>query len=481
MDTFDVVEINPSDAEKIKQHLEKIRESQSTNSSTSAVVHEAVSQFNKFFLNYGNPYFTAHNFKNPDTPRSELYNENLQTLDSDLKRAYATLDTAAKSTLSSFNYATIITKEVANSATAAASKVLDLNILNGFTKGSVIVAGDDFINSSKIDGSVGTSASGAEILEGANAVALKRVDAVPVTGPLTKVTVTPVKPAGADGKVNTQPTPENLERFYEGRYYANLGQQNPEGGSLEIKQLVDPADIPASVTATEGDAVIEETIKAAEKSGFFVVVPVSEEAKQAQRIKMFDGNPDTFWECEFVYTTEPLLDPYESIDKADTTNATITIDLKAAEDLAKKYDFQGRDLQINIDLDFGSVTPVNFVLINPVIAGTSAFIKVVDVATAEAEQEFITVDGFADQAFDKVLTPEANKVLPGDIQAKSLAPNAFAYGGLGVFTFPVRFAQKMRLTLLIEDPVPAPYERLHLLMQEVITVTSKTKKSKKGL
>lgn len=162
-------------------------------------------------------------------------------------------------------------------------------------------------------------------------------------------------------------------------------------------------------------------------------------------------------------------------------SSQITIDLKAAEDLAKKYDYQGRDLQVHIDLDFGVVTPLNYVLINPVVAGTSSFIKVIDVATADNSSEFKTVDGFSDQSFDKILTPEANKVLPTDVQAKSLAPSAFSYSGLGVFTFPVRFASKLRVTLLVEDPVPAVYERMHVLLQETVTSTTTTKTKKKGL
>jgi len=157
------------------------------------------------------------------------------------------------------------------------------------------------------------------------------------------------------------------------------------------------------------------------------------------------------------------------------------IDIKAAEDLAKKYDYQGRDLQIHIDLDFDTITPMNYVLINPVIAGSSSFIKVLDIATSEPGGEFKTVDGFSSQSFDKILTPEANKVLSQDVQSKSLAPSAYSYVGLGVFTFPVRLASKIRVTLLVEDPVPAIYERMHLLLQETVTTTTQTTTKKKGL
>jgi hypothetical protein len=161
--------------------------------------------------------------------------------------------------------------------------------------------------------------------------------------------------------------------------------------------------------------------------------------------------------------------------------AQVTIDIKAAEDAAKAYDFQGRDLMIHIDMDFGIPTPMNFVVLDPVLFGTSAFVEVLDVATAEEGQDFTTVDGFGEQTFDKVLTPEANKFIIDEVVKKTLAPSNFSYQGLGVFSFPVRIANKMRVTLLIRDPVPAFYERLHVLTQEILQTNITTKSSKKGL
>jgi len=159
----------------------------------------------------------------------------------------------------------------------------------------------------------------------------------------------------------------------------------------------------------------------------------------------------------------------------------ITIDFQAAEEMAKKFDFQGRDLQLHVDYEFPNAKPVNFVVIDPVLFGTSAFAEVVDVATLSEEGEFETVDGFENQAFDKVLTPEANKVIDDDVISKTLAPSQFAYEGLGVFAFPLRITTKLRVTLLMRDPVPNIYERLHVLTQEVITDTIVSKKKKKGL
>lgn len=170
-----------------------------------------------------------------------------------------------------------------------------------------------------------------------------------------------------------------------------------------------------------------------------------------------------------------------SAEGIDPSSSTYSISISAAENAAKLYDYIGRDLKVNIDYEFPSPTAMNFVIIDPVLYNTSAFVEVIDVATAGENEPFKTVDGFADQAFDKILTPEANKVVSDDTVAKTMAPSNYAYEGLGVFTFPVRIGNKIRVTLLMKEPTPAFYERMHVLLQENVQVTTVTKSKKKGL
>jgi len=172
----------------------------------------------------------------------------------------------------------------------------------------------------------------------------------------------------------------------------------------------------------------------------------------------------------------------ETIDGLQIDNfgqgATIEIDLATAEQIAQQYDTLGRDLMFHIDYDFGQETPVNLVTVDPVLFGTQAFTEILDVATVDENGEWETVDGFADQQFDKILTPEANKSINDNLVKKTLAPSQYAYGGVGIFQFPIRFTNKLRVTFLMRNPVPSIYERQYVLMQEVITgVTKTTKKS----
>lgn len=333
MDLFNAVEIDPSSAEKALKHLEKIKASQADTPELARNVQAALKEFNQFFLGYGMPYFTAHELQTNEAPESAIYNENVETLAEDIGRLYESVALGAQSALTSYNFAAMVSSEIKNAAELGASKVLDLNILNNFVKGTTIVAGDDFIDSEKVDSEYGVEGQRAEFVQGASAMGLYPVGVQQVSNLDTKISVTPVMPANAAGVVNVNPTPQNLERFYEGLYYAAIGDQRPEGGYLDLTYFADPSAIPASVDETvdsngnvlgstvdqDGDGVSEDTDPvspsdvqklAAGGVGFFAVLPASDANKEAKRKAMLDGNPDTFWECEFVYATEPLIDPF---------------------------------------------------------------------------------------------------------------------------------------------------------------------------
>ncbi len=247
-DLFSVVELSSADADKIQKHLNKIKEAQAISSDATESVNIAAVEFQKFFSEYGQPYFKNYKLKTNDTPRSEVYNENLSSLNEDINRAYIMMQTTSSTAVSAFNFATIVSDEVRNAADSAASKVLDLNILNGYTKGRVIVAGDDFSDNSKIDSGAIVGSSQAKQIVGAKSFGLSIVGSTIATNDNMKVTVTPTKPISANGTVNTGPTPYNLERFYEGKFYAFIGQQQPEGDTLNFKYFSDPSVIPATVS-----------------------------------------------------------------------------------------------------------------------------------------------------------------------------------------------------------------------------------------
>jgi hypothetical protein len=360
-DLYNSLQENNLDAEKVKEHLENIKAALGSNTELSSVIAAAAEEFNTFFKNYGKPYFVANKFHRHHTPVSTEYNETIRTADKDIGRLYSLVNSSMKLTTKAFNYSQVINKQLLNTATIAASKVVDLSIFAGFLKGKVIVAGDDFYNEELIDKDAPVSLEQAQSVLGANALGLARSDTVFITHPNMEIAVEPTKPKGAEGSslgnvvatslktkqakgtksVNDQPTPGNLERFYEGHFYTYIGELEAEGGNLDIQFIAAPDELP-SVAVTEtingvevdenGDPITdadgnnvspdaaEGAVQAAKGVGYYAVISASEEAKQAFRQKMVDGDPASYWQAEFVYAVPPLIDPYAQLGEDASDN-----------------------------------------------------------------------------------------------------------------------------------------------------------------
>lgn len=544
---------------KLKNSLDQLLDRNIDNNDASSLLADAMSVFKSFFDNIGNPEFTPIELKTGDTPRSADYNSNLKQIYNDISRFYKEIQNLNTANIKSFNYSQVVTNEIRKRAESIAGIVLDLNILNGFTRGDVIVAGDDFINFDKIDQSAGLSASKVELISNGSGVSLARSGSNNLTSdPRIKVQVIPLTPQGSAGQsaVNTAPTPGNFTRFYEGCYYALLGQARPEGGRFNIQNITVPARPPEpepedkpleEADKSKGSSIFNKKSKRkgpfgkkkgkkkkrgkfglagilnfirnrrrntakpeeepappppapSEPESYFLEYGASEEEKEITRRKMFDNNPDTFWECEYIVSVEnPLLpDITESLivtESPDSTNtnenstyadadsptaAAIQIDVNNLNLEAVERD--SLDFTIDIVVTLPQQQNVNFVSINPVLFSKNAFIDVVDISTTtEEEGVFVTVDGWESLRFAKTITPEANEYLTDSQVEASLAPSRFNYTGQGIYPFPTTIAKKIKVTLLMRNPTAQIYEKTYALLRNVLNVettvtTTKTKK-----
>jgi hypothetical protein len=216
---------------------------------------------------------------------------------------------------------------------------------------------------------------------------------------------------------------------------------------------------------------------------------------------MFDNNPDTFWECEYIVSLDNPLIPditeslvvtetpdssnsseNSSYENADSpTAAAIQIDVNNLNLEALERD--SLDFTIDIIVTLPQQQSINFVSINPVLFSKNAFVDVVDLATAnEAGGVFLTVDGWESLRFPKTITPEANEYLTDSQVAASLSPSRFNYTGQGIYPFPTTIAKKIKITLLMRSPAAQIYEKTYALLRNVVNVettvtTTTTKKS----
>ncbi|MHA2062781.1 MAG: hypothetical protein ACXABY_00130 [Candidatus Thorarchaeota archaeon] len=481
-------------AEKLRSSLEQLRHRSANRNALSEILGEALAVFKRFYQEMGDPEFTPHPLETGDTPRSETYNLNFSQISSDVSRFYSDVEALADAQLKSFNYAKIANEELVKRADALASMVLDLKILSDFTRGDVLIAGDDFRTLDSVDLNIATGSAKAEKMFGAGGMSLKRKDNRNLVDATTNVEVFPLAPTTSNdsSEVNRQPTPGNLKRFYEGNYYNFMGQARPEGGQFNIKFLLKPVEgtepvrtddtkVTGKRTTTTTTVIDDSSQYANENAGYFVELGASEEDRVIARTKMFDGDPSTFWEAEYVYhINSPLIDDIideTSVESDSNTDekghkdnlprtVSVVVDFKEAERVAKSYDFDGRDLIADMVITFNDQVPINYLIIDPILFGSNAFIEVLDVSTAsEEEGQFVSVDGWNNVRYAKTITPEANEFL-NDVQVgQLLSPSRFEYTGKGVFPFPTRIARRLKVRLKMDNPVPTPYERYYVLMR----------------
>ncbi|RMH13175.1 MAG: hypothetical protein D6698_14335 [Gammaproteobacteria bacterium] len=493
--------------EKLASTLDKLRLKLSGRTSLREVLSESVAAFHDFYGAMGDPVFVAPaKLQDGDSPRSEVYNTNMLAIHEDIARFFKEVDNLAASQTAYFNIAKMSNDALVGQADRLASTVLDLKILNDLTRGDVLVASDDFRNLDRVDTKASTGAPKAEKLPGSGGVTLKRRANRDLTTLDPEIEVFPLAPVDSPktkglGLVNTEPTPGNLRRFYEGNYYNFIGRARPEGGKFNIrfilrpdtskkKKVVNTKSGNTTNTVVDDSAQFENT-----NAGFFVEIGASEDEKKRARLKMLDQKPDTFWEAEYVYNVpKPLVSNIidEGSVAADNNKddehkdnlprtATLDIDLKEAERVAKSYDFEGRDLIVDLVITFRETITVNYVVIDPVIFGAESFPSVEGIWTStDDEGQFRLVKGWNSTRYAKTLTPEANKFLNVNQVNQLLAPSRYEYTGKGVFPFPATQAKRVKIRLKIDNPVPAVYERYYTLLrnqvevqQEVVTTTKR--------
>ena len=459
-------------------------------SAISAAVGQTLTTFSEFFTTLASAEFEPELFSTNDTPRSEIYNKNLLTVYNDLKRFYDDIRNLNEVQITSYNFAQVLTKELVTRADELASTVLDLSILNNFDRGDVIVAGDDFKNSDYIDFDIGTASVPVDFVFGSNGVTLGRVSTENVVDDRTQIDIIPLLPVSTSGQVNTTAKIKNIERFYEGNYYNYLGMARPEGGGqFNFQFFTSPsgASEPPQVFSDSNNFSID--VDLISSNGAYLEVGANRAAKGEVRRRMIDGNPSTFWECEYVYEApDPLLEvglptmpSVENPTPADSQ--VVTIDLEEAERIAKQYDEEGRDLVVDIILTFPEEKVLNIATLNPLIFGSNAFPEILDIATVtESDGVFRTVDGWSSLRFARSITPEANEYIPDSQLSSILAPSRGAYRGQGVYPFPPRLAKKIKFRLKMANPVPSAYERIYVLLKNDLEITTTTKTTvKKGL
>jgi hypothetical protein len=446
------------------------------------------------------------NLRKPMTKALELklagvrsYNDIIKFLDivaADLDVLSDGAHTLTDAAVESFNLAVVRNKILQDKINKAQSMSADLQLINDDMSNAVIVVGDDFCTPDRMDLAL-TSDIPCEVLPGGLGVSLAKAGVMNVVDAAkAKVTVTPSSDA------------------YEGRYYAPLGEAEPEGRSFrwtseKVKKSRGAGkgggsrrggkrfggggagNGKATHTYTAGSGTPQKGVTTREaepaspsiRDTKYSVEHAPEEELLEARLRILDGDVDTYWQIEVAQKSRAMLHwqkahERESADAEESGVEPPVVTMSDIEDAVTKLGSKGDPLDVTIVIDLGQESPSNWVALIPLNFHDGAWLEILTVETAGADGVFTALPDLGDMN-ETILTPEANEDLSPDEVAAVLS-NTKNFAGQGLWAFPIRMVQFVRFKLRQSAFTPCPYSVYHTVVEQDYVASTKTRVVKKS-
>ena len=354
-----------TNADRARSLLEAVRRrierGESSHPELKASVFRA---FERMFTELSEPNSKAEPLMAMGVRDPKQYNEMVDAFEADINAAAQDAKNLSDSIVSTFNFSSVLAKQLDTRVKKVTSKSQDLQLLSETFAEDTVVAGDDFADDSRIDKQAALDVQLAELPANDNTIVLKREQ-------------------GENVMTDQEVTIRILSTFriYEGLFYAPNGEARPEGGkfhftgsdnSLQSDTTAPgaPADLkkrynnwrsdpslPAQVQTPDGaknraDITAKQAYQWAQSTGSWGPFSTSEwdmlannyhidpafadepgllkptprevetdkgaplSERSSIRQNMIDDDPDTFWECEYI------VDASEALTKPASASGT---------------------------------------------------------------------------------------------------------------------------------------------------------------
>lgn len=467
-----------------------------------SAVYEA---FREAFLYAGEPTFVGGELPQ-DVPRLiEHYKPLIEKLADDLYVAYKESKAIAQTSASTYNYQTAIMGMLTGQIKRAGSTLIDLQITNDRFLGPVIVAGDDFNDTSRLDNTV--------------ALTLPKADVNNLGGVLTLARTSNKSVIDIDAvRITVEPLQGYKQRLYEGQFFGLAGQAVPEGGQFRFVEKkpgdVRKESIPADLLRRFSDYVITggkaaasiaklgatEALEIAKQKGSYEGITKEEweliasqpfagaelatlppgtpkeftsgvdpnvvfvdqgalpEQRLALRKAMVDGNPDTFWQIEYTVQAAQIEKDFATQIGAVTDQPTLSDSLATLIN-KKQKDFDAIDLDVRITIDLGSEQTVNWIDLIPMFFEGIEHLKVLGIRSSQNGTRWVEIPSLNSVA-NKSISRDSNSEVSEEVVKTALAPSTSAFAGRGLWVFPPMTLRYLQIDLRQPVPVIAPYQTL---------------------
>jgi hypothetical protein len=428
----------------------------------SSLFAELFKAFKDFFSNLGKPTIQKRYQKIGSPARSEDYNQTSLELFNDINLAYKEANSLSTVMVKNFNYSEAERQMLRNKVKQLNSDSIDYFLATPSSKTQTLFGTDTFNNNSKIDTAKLTSGySAAQLIAGQGIITLKRKGNIDRSS--TVLTVT-----GLQESV-TAWNPSTSTGAYEGLFWAKKTAMRPEGTGLHLEY------------ASNGNTLFE--------------LGAPEEEKVKTRMKMFDSNPDTFWEIEYVTdlivgyrdtTSGKQISVAEFNALFNNTVSSPNVQLAGNTVVTGQYGSLIENyvpvtqtaivsyLNVNFTVNLTRTELLNWISLNPNNFGEKDYIQILSIETSEDGSTFTKLEGFDDNEYNITITGTANRELNSDLVNETLSPDKFKYAGQGIWLFAPRKVSSLRFTIRQPQSYIQPYDVLMVQTSQTVTTTTTT-------
>lgn len=472
---------------KAESLLARVRSRIGGVSDVSSVLSNIYTTLKVFYRDLKKPLTKALKLGGKSKRSFDDYRGFLDSVKQDFDVLYQEASEGTQFLTTGFNYISALNDAVKYKTQRIASKAEDLALLNNTVDENIFIAGDNFADESKIDKQFQGVRTSAQVSPGGGSITLGRKGTAKVTDPKNTTVEVQTGPAfeydpSSQLIGQNQDDPHKDYRVYEGHYFHYLGRMQPAGGKLRWVSLhldaegreVQPGEV--SVSSNEGAEANE---RRADQERLLnartTIIPDTPSRDELQRVRgrMFDDSPDSFWQIESTYNPFHLTDKEAFLEKYG--ESTPTARAEAFRQLV--VDTEERDFDVFLILDLGQPRLFNWLNLDPENFGEEAWLEIISIDTAEtANGPWTPIEGLFEHRFENTLTPEANQELTDAEVAATMSPSRYRYAGQGVWQFPPREAQFVRVGVRQKTPVPSPYQVIrYKLVRNITTTTTKTR------
>ena len=483
-----------------------------THDDIRGAVYEAISQA---YLHAGEPTFDGGTLPSTQPRLRRHYSEPILKLLNDLYALYKELQSVNQAATASFNFQQTLLRMLDGRVKRVGGTLTDLEISSGRFNEAVIVAGDDFTDTSRIDKEAALTLPRADVQPLGNILTLRR------EGNQSAV-------QGSKINVTVQPLQDYRFRPYEGQFFGLLGQAVPEGGVFHLARKSKGAsrsnllggdllsrfqsffsgDDSAPNAASQGiqtarqraklDAIVG-AANAAQNGGEFggfttaeweilganghqlselsLLLPgevpefplsrdantvhvdegASAEVRLEGRRAMFDGSADTFWQIEYVTDVGTQASKLVELgEDSELYPERVGAFSQFLQQSGRGFDTL--DFDIRIQADLGTSQAVNWIDLEPVFLDGIEGLEIIKAETSLDGTEWSEIASLQSSTGDSFISENSSREnIPGVAEA-TLTPGAGAFTGKGLWIFAPRTIRYVRFDLRQTVPVLVPYQ-----------------------